>query len=100
MSFENLEKKRVKSNKKHFCDWCYSIIEKGEEYTYNRNITEGNFHEWRECDKCKDLVREMFDKGYDEQRGYCDSDDFSEFMEEEHGMDFDEYLEHYIQYKK
>lgn len=93
MSSENIERKRVKANKRHSCDWCCSIIEKGEVYTYNRNKTEDNFHNWRECDRCKEKVEEMFKKGYDSMKGYCDTDDFSEFMQNEYGMSFDEYYE-------
>lgn len=92
MSFENIAKRRSKARRKHFCDWCWSPIEKGEIYTYNTNITEGNIHDWKECDKCKDLVKEMFKKGWADQKGYCDGDDFSEFMEETYGMSFDEYI--------
>lgn len=92
MSFETIEKKRVKANRKHYCNWCYSAIEKGEVYTYNKNITEGNFHDWKECDKCKELVKEMFCKGYGDHKGYCDRDDFVEFMEETYGMSFDDYI--------
>lgn len=88
---ECIEQRRKRARKRHFCDWCHSPIEIGEEYTYSRNVTDGHFHSWKECDKCGDLVQEMFSKGYDSQKGYCDSADFSEFMIVEYGMSFNEY---------
>jgi hypothetical protein len=94
MSFETIERKRVKAKTEHSCSWCNSTIEKGEEYTYNKNKTEDNLHAWYECDRCKDLVEEMFKKGYDDQKGYCDSDDFSCFIENEYGISFQELYEH------
>lgn len=80
MSFTNLEEKRVKARKEHWCDWCDSKILKGEEYTYSKNITDGNFHSWKECGRCKWIVKEMFNKGYGDHNGCCTRDDFQDFV--------------------
>lgn len=87
-----MEKKIVRARKEHFCNWCHSKIEIGETYTFNKNITEGNIHDWKECYRCKDLVKEMFDMGYGDECGYCDDDSFSEFMEIEYGTTFYDYI--------
>lgn len=71
MSFDNLEQKRVKARKEHRCDWCRCRINKGEEYTFNKNIQEGEFNTWKECDTCKEFVKEMFEKGWDKGEGSC-----------------------------
>lgn len=92
MSWTNLKKRTVKARKEHHCNWCHSRIKKGEVYTFSTNVTEGNIHDWKECDRCKDLVKEMFDMGYGDEFGYCDDDSFSEFMEIEYDTTFHDYI--------
>ena len=84
MSFDNLEQKRVKARKEHRCDWCRCRIKKGEEYKYNKNVQDGDIYTWKECDRCKEFVKEMFEKGYGVDKGYCTQADFDEFMNDEH----------------
>ena len=86
MSFDSLEEKRVKARKEHTCDWCGSTIKKGEKYKYSKNVQDGDIYSWKECDKCKDYVGEMFAWGYGNGDGRCSQNDFMEFMQDKCAM--------------
>lgn len=50
----------VTARKPHSCSWCDKEILPGEKYVTSTLKTD-YIYEWRECDRCKPYVDEMFD---------------------------------------
>ena len=67
MSVDIIEQRTRKARKQHSCDYCGSIIEKGEEYSCQKNIFDGTFYEWRTHLACSRVASAIWD--------YCDPDD-------------------------
>lgn len=51
----------VKARKPHWCDWCGKRIEIGELHRAAKYASDGTIYTWRECDRCRPYVREMWD---------------------------------------
>ena len=64
---ELIERKNVKARKQYTCDYCGEIIEKGEEYSYQKNIFDGTFYEWHTHLVCSRVASVIWD--------YVDPDD-------------------------
>lgn len=43
--------------KRHRCQLCWTLIEKGERYRDQRNVSDGSAYTWREHLRCADFVR-------------------------------------------
>ena len=67
MGVEVIEVRDRKARKSYRCDYCGEVIEKGEEYSYQKNIFDGTFYEWRTHLACSRVASAIWD--------YCDPDD-------------------------
>ena len=67
MSVDIIESGTRNARKRHRCDYCGEIIEKGEEYDYQKNIFDGTFYEWYAHLACSRVASAIWD--------YCDPDD-------------------------
>ena len=67
MGVELIESSIKKARKSHRCDYCGEIIEKGEEYDYQKNIFDGTFYEWHTHLACSHVASAIWD--------YVDPDD-------------------------
>lgn len=76
----------VTARKPHSCSWCDKEILPGEKYVTSTLKTD-YIYEWRECDRCKPYVDEMFADDvwgdYDPDYG-IDAQTFYEFMLDKH----------------
>ena len=76
----------VTARKPHRCSWCDKEILPGEKYVTSTLKTD-YIYEWREYDRCKPYVDEMFDDDvwgdYDPDYG-IDAQTFYEFMLDKH----------------
>jgi hypothetical protein len=62
-----IETKTKTARKSHHCDYCGKIIEKGEEYSYQKTIFDSAFCEWRTHLACARVAAAIWD--------YVDPDD-------------------------
>jgi hypothetical protein len=86
-----LREKTVKARKPHSCDWCNSEIKVGQEY--KKTVCKGDYiYDWKECNKCKKYVEEMYEELEPQDDGYS-SDDFEEFIYEKYEKTISELLE-------
>ena len=67
MGVDVIESKTKTARKSHRCDYCGEIIEKGEEYSYQKNIFDGTFYEWHTHLACSRVASAIWD--------YVDPDD-------------------------
>lgn len=76
----------VKARKAHRCSWCGKRIRPGEGYKVS-TLKVDYVYEWRECERCKEYVSEMFEDevwgDYDSAYG-IDQQTFWDFMGERH----------------
>jgi hypothetical protein len=49
------EQRTVKGRKPHKCCECLRVIERGERHEYVKGLWDGEFSEYRTCDKCVDM---------------------------------------------
>lgn len=59
--YENLVIKDRIARKKHTCDLCGKIIDKGEKYEYQKFIYDGAFYEWRSHLACSRVSSAIWD---------------------------------------
>ena len=59
--YENLVIKDRSARKKHTCDLCGKIIDKGEKYEYQKFIYDGAFYEWRSHLACSRVSSAIWD---------------------------------------
>lgn len=67
MSIYIIEQKNKIARKLHRCDYCNELINKGEEYEYQKNIFDGDFYEWHTHLSCAHVASAIWN--------YCDPDD-------------------------
>jgi len=53
------DRRIVKGRKEHKCDECLRVIEKGEEHEYAKGVWEGDFSDFRTCQTCLDMIKEI-----------------------------------------
>jgi len=56
---EFYESKVVKGRKDHQCSECLRVIEKGEQHEYAKGLWEGDFSDYRTCQTCLDMIKEI-----------------------------------------
>ena len=59
--YQNLVIKDRIARKKHTCDLCGKIIDKGEKYEYQKFIYDGAFYEWRSHLACSRVSSAIWD---------------------------------------
>ena len=73
MGFDIIESRTRTARKRHQCDYCGEIIEKGEEYDYQKNIFDGAFYEWHAHPACSHVASAIWDY-FDHDDGMSDQD--------------------------
>lgn len=51
--------KNVKGRKEHKCDECLQSIAKGEQHEYAKGLWEGKLSDYRTCQTCLDMIKEI-----------------------------------------
>lgn len=77
----NLNSTRPKARKEHICNYCRCSIPKGEVYSYNKMLYDGEHYVWKNhlsCDTLASVLR-MHNPYRDEG---LNSEDFREFVQE------------------
>jgi len=77
---EIIESSRRKANKEHQCDFCKGYIKVGEEYDFQKNISDGTIYPWKTHVKCSEVANEL--NMYDNCDEGLTQDDFEEFISE------------------
>lgn len=57
MSYDELQAKDVKPRKPHRCEWCATIIEKGERCFYRAYVWQGDFNSGYMHFDCKEAMQ-------------------------------------------
>lgn len=84
--YEITPRHKVKARKEHRCSWCDKLISPGEIYEVS-TLKVDYVYEWRECDRCREYVKEIFEDpywgDYDPEYG-IDAQTFMDFMYDRH----------------
>lgn len=78
--YENLGMVVRKARKPHKCDWCGQVIEKGEQYEYQKFVCDGQMYDWKAHLACSRVVSAIWDY-FDPDDGMSD-DEFADGCQE------------------
>ena len=59
--YENLGMVVRKARKPHKCDWCRQVIEKGEQYEYQKYVYDGKIYDWKTHLACSRVASAIWD---------------------------------------
>ena len=59
--YENLGMAVRKARKPHKCDWCGQVIEKGEQYEYQKFVYDGQMYDWKAHLACSRVASAIWD---------------------------------------
>lgn len=78
--YDHLKTEIRKSRKPHKCDWCGAVIEKGEQYEYQKFVFDGKMFDWKAHLACSRVASAIWD--YVEQDEGMSSDEFMDGCQE------------------
>ena len=59
--YEDLGTTIRKARKTHKCDWCGAVIEKGEQYEYQKFVFDGEMYDWKAHLACSLVASAIWD---------------------------------------
>ena len=59
--YENLGTTIRKARKNHKCDWCEKVIQKGEQYEYQKFVYDGDMCDWKAHLACSRVASAIYD---------------------------------------
>lgn len=79
-----LKESKPIAKKEHQCDWCYGTIKKGEVYERQSNVADGDFYEWKNHLKCRQIAKALDMWDWVGPEYGLDADSFQESINEEY----------------
>lgn len=76
--------RRIKARKGHICNNCSKLIYVGEEHEVTTYSESGSMYTWRTCDRCKQYVDEAVNNSNYSWDDGMTTQDFRNYMYEEH----------------